>query len=146
MQQKSPRHIARQLAVQGIYLNIINHTSVIEIEQYLFENTSSYKRANYELLHSLLEQAILNFDEYLERFIPFLKRPLSEINPTEQAILVLAITELLNNLTVPRTVIINEAVELAKSFGGEDSYKFINGLVDKLAAEIRPNETKINRQ
>ena len=76
---------------------------------------------------------------YLKRYTPYLTREIKDINLIEQIILVIAAYELLNSHSVPSPVIINEAVELTKLYGAEDSYKFINGLVDKLAHEIRPS-------
>lgn len=142
--KKSPRHLARSIAVQGLYYFKLNCSPVIEIERYLSSNGHPlYLKADQELLHFLLEQSVNQFDKMLNLYANYINtRKLSEINLLEQIILVIAAVELLNNITVPATVIINEAVELAKLYGAEDSYKFINGLVDKLAKQIRNNEMK----
>jgi transcription antitermination protein NusB len=141
MQKKSPRHLARSLAVQGLYYYKINQTTLIEIERYLNDHEPAvYGKTNYELLHSLLEFGISNFHQYLERYTPYLNRDITQVGITEQCILVIAMIEFLHNLSVPAAVIINEAVELAKLYGAPDSYKFINGLVDKLAHEVRRSE------
>lgn len=141
MQKKSPRHLSRSLAVQAIYYNQLNTTPIIEIERFLNTNNKIiYDSADYELMHSLIEQSINNFDKYLALYTPYLNREISEINLIEQIILVVAATELFNHLNVPAAVIINEAVELAKFYGAEESHKFINGLVDKLAHNIRNDE------
>ncbi|MFN8770802.1 MAG: transcription antitermination factor NusB [Neisseriaceae bacterium] len=143
MQKKSPRHLARSLAVQGIYSIKLNQCGISEIEDFLSQaNSSVFKRANYELMHDLIEQTLNNFSANLERYTPYLNRSIDEINLIEQVILAVASTELLNSLNVPAMVVINEAVELAKLYGAEESYKFINGLVDKLAHEVRKNEMK----
>ena len=144
MQKKSPRHLSRSLSVQAIYYNMLNPTPVIEIEFFLQKNNPTvYNNADYQMMHFLIETSIHNFDKYLLRFTPYLSREVNQINPIEQIILVIATTELLNNLSVPATVIINEAVELAKFYGAEESHRFINSLVDKLAHEIRENELKL---
>jgi N utilization substance protein B len=137
----SPRHLARSLAVQGVYSFLTNPRAVGEIEDFLQNsNVEIYKKANYELFHFLLELSSDNFEELLQLYKQYSSRPLVEIQKVEQAILVVAAAELKNNLAVPAVVIINEAIELAKLFGGEDSYKFINGLVAKVANQIRQDE------
>jgi N utilization substance protein B len=140
MSKKSPRHLSRSLAVQALYNYKINQTSVIDLEKMLndFER-DLYECANYELMHSLIENSINQFDAMLEQYKPYLQREIGDINLIEQIILVMAAVELINNLSVPAPVIINEAIELSKLYGGPDSHKFINNLVDKLAKQIREN-------
>ncbi len=81
-------------------------------------------------------------DDLRERFTPFIDRPLTELSPIEHGILLIGSFELVNHIEVPYKVAINEAVELAKSFGGTDGFKFVNGVLDKVAAQARPMETK----
>jgi N utilization substance protein B len=142
MQKKSPRHLARSLAVQAIYAYKLNNSVLqIAIEDYLNNiNPEVYQKANNELMHYLIEQGISEFDQLLELYIPYLQRELNQINLIEQVILVIASLEFTKSATVPAAVIINEAIELAKLYGAEDSYKFINGLVDKLANQVRHDE------
>ncbi len=141
MHKKSPRHLARSLAVQGIYFYKLNQATISEIEDFLYNNCNAvYSQANHELMHTLLDKCISDYDLMLEKYIPYLNRNITEINLIEQIILVVASVELCTNLSVPATVIINESVELAKLYGAPDSYKFINGLVDKLAHIIRRDE------
>ena len=138
MNKKSPRHLARSLAIQGLYFHKLNNTSLPEIESFLATNCFAiYPISNYELMHFLLDQSISKFDEMLKLYTNHLNRPIDDINLIEQIILVIAAVELTNNLSVPAPVIINESVELAKLYGAEESYKFINGLVDKLAQDLR---------
>ncbi|RTL11401.1 MAG: transcription antitermination factor NusB [Neisseriaceae bacterium] len=143
----SPRRISRSLAVQGIYFFQTNPKSVSEIEDFL-QNTNEeiYTRANYDLLHYLLEMSTDNFESSLALYSGYSDRPVNEIQTTEKAILVIASIELKHNLEVPAPVIINEAIELAKLYGGEDSFKFINGLVDKLAMNLRQSEMEYARK
>lgn len=138
MPKKSPRHLARSLAIQGIYFHKMNNTNLQEIETFLSNNCSAvYPIANYDLMHFLIEQSIYKFDSMLELYKDYLNREINDINLVEKIILVVAAVELKENLSVPTPVIINEAVELAKMYGAEESYKFINGLVDKLAGQLR---------
>ena len=73
-------------------------------------------------------------------------RPLEELSPVEHAILLLGAFELSNHIEIPYRVVINEAVELTKSFGGIDGHKFVNGVLDKLAAKLRPVEVEADRK
>lgn len=145
----SPRRISRSLAVQGLYHLQTNPKSVGEIEDFLSNaNPDLYLRANYELLHNLLEVTASDFNAHLETYASYSARALSDIQKIEKAILAIAAVELKHSPEVPAPVIINEAIELAKLYGGEDSFKFVNGLVDKLANELRTSEmehAKTNR-
>ncbi|MCE3267797.1 MAG: transcription antitermination factor NusB [Burkholderiales bacterium] len=143
MSKKSPRHLSRSLAVQALYNYRINAMPVIDLEKVLndFEH-DLYEHANYELMHSLIEKSISQFDEMLNYYQPYLQREINAINMIEQIILVIAAIELTSNLSVPAPVIINEAIELSKLYGGPDSHKFINNLVDKLAKQLRSNEVR----
>lgn len=142
----SPRRISRSLAVQGLYHWQMNPKSVSEVEDFLNNHNSEfYLRANYTLLHYLLENASNDFIVLLDSYSKYSNRPLNEIQQVEKAILVIAATELKRSPEVPAPVIINEAIELAKLYGGEDSFKFVNGLVDKLACEFRQDEMKRNQ-
>jgi len=141
--KKTPRYLSRSLAVQAIYSIKLNECSVTEIEAFLNENNAQlYLQADYALMHQLIEETLANFDSNLNHYLPYLNREMSAINLTEKVILALAANELLYSPNVPAAVIINEAIELGKLYGAEESYKFINGLVDKLAKEIRPQEQK----
>ena len=77
-----------------------------------------------------------------QALVPFLSRPIAEVDPIELAILRLAAYEFIHRLDVPYRVVINEAVELAKTFGGESGHKFVNGILDKVAASTRAAEVK----
>ncbi|RTK99076.1 MAG: transcription antitermination factor NusB [Proteobacteria bacterium] len=137
----SPRRVSRSLAVQGLYHLQTNPKSVNEIEDFLHgANEELYVRANYELLHSLLDVGSNNFERLLALYKEFSVRPLDEVQRVECSILVIAAAELETSLSVPAAVVINEAIELAKLYGGEDSFKFVNGLVDKMAWKLRPDE------
>jgi N utilization substance protein B len=144
MSIKTPRYLSRSLAVQGIYAYKLNECSIQDIEDYLCQSNSQlYNKANYELLHYLLEQSLEYFADNIKVYDKYLSnRSLDEINLIEKIILNIAAIEIMKTPNVPAFVIINEAIELAKMFGAEDSYKFINGLVDKFARELRPFEFK----
>ena len=143
MSKKFPRRLSRSLAVQALYNYKLNKADVIDLEKVLNEfERELYDHANYELMHSLIEKSILKFDEMLDCYQQYLQREISAINLIEQIILVIAAVELTDDLNVPTVVIINEAIELSKLYGGSDSHKFINNLVDKLAKQLRGNEVR----
>ena len=76
------------------------------------------------------------------RIGPLLDRPITELSPIEHAILCISGYELMHDVSIPYRVAINEGVELAKIYGGTDGYKYVNGVLDKLAAEVRSEEVK----
>jgi len=136
---RSPRHRARELALQGIYQWRITAGDEAKIEKQIHaeKNLGRYDK---ELFSKLLRGA-LNQHADLEALIaPHLDRPLDELSPVEFAVLLLGAFELSVHLEVPYKVIINEAVELAKTFGGTDGHKFVNGVLDKLAPQLRALE------
>jgi len=90
------------------------------------------------LLRGVIERAA----QLVEAVQPFLDRPVEQLSPIERALLLMAAYELIVALDVPYRVAINEAVELAKSYGGTDGYKYVNGVLDKLAAQVRPGEIR----
>lgn len=143
----SPRHLSRSLAVQGLYHFQTNPKSVSEIEDFLHStNEDIYLRANYEMLHNLLDLSTTKFTDSLNAYNEYSNRSNQDIDKIEQAILVIASVELYYCLSVPAPVIINESIELAKKFGGEESFRFINGLVDKLAHKTRASEMEFSRR
>jgi transcription antitermination protein NusB len=94
---------------------------------------------------TLLNGAIDNAPELEAKMQPFLDRPVDELSPIEHSILLLGGYELMRELEVPYRVVINEAVELAKSYGGTDGHKYVNGVLDKLAAQLRQIELRAER-
>ena len=80
--------------------------------------------------------------ELMQTMRPLLDRDEKDLNPIERAVLLMAAYELREMPETPYPVIINEAIEVTKTFGGTDSHKFINGILDKLAAQWRPNDPK----
>ena len=79
-----------------------------------------------------------------EAITPALDRPVAELSPVEHAVLLVAAFELLHHPEIPYRVVINEAVELAKTFGGTDGYKYVNGVLDRVALRLRAVEAAAN--
>lgn len=139
-QAVSPRHRARELALQGIYEWRLSGSSATEIGRSTGDD-KSLGRYDSELYQSLLRGTIAQHEELDARISPHLDRPLAELSPVEYSVLLLAAFELENAAEIPYRVILNEAVELAKTFGGSDGHKFVNGVLDKLAAQLRATES-----
>lgn len=132
------RRRARECAVQVLYSWQVSHNDFADIEaQFLVEqDTSDVDIAYFRELYS---GAATNSHELDKLMMPYLSRHLEELGHVERAVLRIALFELSKCQDVPYKVVINEAIELAKIFGAEESHKFINGVLDKIAPQIRPN-------
>ena len=104
-----------------------------------------FAKSDVEYFSTLLNGAIDHAQELEEVIAPSLDRKFTELSPVERGILLLAGYELMRELEVPYRVVINEAVELAKVYGGTDGHKFVNGVLDKLAARLREIEVRAER-
>jgi len=138
---KNSRHLARELAVQGLYEWLISGNGVRAIEQRLAE-VKSFEKADRSLLEALLNGVIREAHDLEAHLSPLLDRKASALSPVERAVLLVGAYELLHRIETPYRVVINEAVELAKSYGGTDGHKYVNGVLDRLAAELRSVEVK----
>ena len=133
---------ARQNTVQALYQWLITNKDLDEVIAE-FEN-DEYKLAKTDVnyFRSLLKGTITYHEELDARIINLLDRPIEELDTIERAILHIGCYELEHHNDIPWKSVINESVELAKIFGAEDSYKYINGILDKVAKELRQNQTK----
>ena len=116
-----------------------------EIEQQFVqeERLKNVQRSYFvELFHGVPKQ-LHAIDEALAQFID---RPIEQIDPVERAILRLSVYELINRLDVPYRVILNEGISLAKRFGAEESHKYINGILDKVAQQCRSIEINARKK
>ena len=138
-QAKSGRRRAREFALQGLYQWLLSRASVDDIVANVRELDDFGKcdRAHFDaLLNGSIEQAE-TLDAALARHID---RPVKHLSPVEHAVLMIGAYEMTHCLDIPYRVAINEAVELAKAFGGTDGHKYVNGVLDKAAADLRPVE------
>jgi transcription antitermination protein NusB len=139
------RHKARELALQAIFQWQFTQDAITEIaSQFHEDNDMSKVDVDYfaELLHGVPKN-IEQIDELVKKVID---RPLLEINPVELAVLRIAIYELLYRQDVPYKVIINEALQVTKTFGATEGFKYVNGILDTLAKELRPLEVSLNHK
>ncbi|WP_057831021.1 transcription antitermination factor NusB [Colwellia sp. TT2012] len=135
----SPRRKARELAVQAIYSWQVSKNPVNDIEvNFIVDN--SKRRFDIEYFQLLLRGVTANISDIDAAISPHVDRPLKDIDQVEKAILRVAVFELKDCTDVPYRVVINEAIELAKSFAADDSHKFVNGVLDKTVKLIRPQD------
>ncbi len=139
--KKSARRQARELATQGLYQWLLSNALPGEIDAQL-RGAQSYEKADKTLLDTILHGVLKEHATLSETLAASIDRPLNQLSPVEHAVLLIAIFELTHQLETPYRVVINEAVELTKTFGGTDGYKYVNGVLDKLAARLRPTETR----
>ena len=139
MSVASDRTRARRYVVQALYEWQVSGNAPKDIEQqFLIEHHSRKFDRSYfnELLIGICDQV-----ELLDAEISALsERPFKEVDIVEKAILRLGCFELKNRIDIPYRVVINEAIELTKTFGAEEAYRFVNGTMDKLADNLRQAE------
>jgi N utilization substance protein B len=135
------RSQSRHHAVQAIYQWQMTGQNVADIDdQFLAEQDVNSFEVPY--FKDLLHGVPANLTELDEKLSPCLDRSIESVDPVERAILRLGAYELTHHLEVPYRVVINEGVELAKVFGAEQGHRFVNGVLDKLAKQVRPAEVK----
>ena len=139
------RKIAREFTLQGVYAWLIGGADVTLIITNL-KDDEQFKRADEAYFRTLIYGVIKEEDMLGVRISPLLDRPLAELSPIERGILLIGAYELLHSPDVPWRVAINEGVELAKKFGGTDGHKYINGVLDKLAQDVRAVEIEHAKQ
>jgi N utilization substance protein B len=138
---KSPRRRAREFVIQGLYQHIVAAQDTAGIEAQA-TGVPGFDKGDTELYQALLHGALEDEAALRELLAPHIDRKWEEVSPIERCILLLGTCELKSHPETPYRVIINEAIELAKTFGGTDGHKFVNGVLDKLAPALRPDETR----
>jgi len=132
------RRKARTLIVQALYQWYISKSDPLEIEAQFHEQNGG--KIDWEYFSEVFLE-IPKQQEALDKHIsPLLDRELNSLDPVERALLYLGTFELANRIDIPYRVVINECVELAKTFGATDGHKYINGVLDKLAKSLRSVE------
>jgi N utilization substance protein B len=141
---KSARRRAREFALQGLYQWLLSRDHAGEIDAHL-RTTPGYDKADRAHLDALLHGSIREADALSKQLQPYLDRPAAELSPVEHGVLIIGAYELIHHQDIPYRVVINEAVELAKTFGGVEGFRYVNGVLDKFSAEVRPDEVAANR-
>lgn len=130
------RHNARRAAVQALYQWDLTQQAADDIEA-KFSQIHDMQNIDKRYLREILRE-VPNVAEELEKSIePHIDRDFASLDPVERAILRVGTYELVYKPDVPTKVVINEMIELAKTFGADHSFRFINGVMDKIARQVR---------
>lgn len=135
----SSRHLARRAVVQALYQWEMTQQSRLEIEKY-FLSDDNQKKSDTEYFQELIREIPRIVAEIDESLAPYIDRNIALVDPIERAVLRIAAYELLHHPEIPYRVVLNEAIELSRTFGSENSYRFVNGILDKMGANIRSIE------
>ncbi|MFM7273180.1 MAG: transcription antitermination factor NusB [Gammaproteobacteria bacterium] len=138
------RRKARHYAVQALYQWAVSATSPAEIERQFLEEFD-FSGADQAYFHDILHGVPEHLQAIEASFSPFLDIPLERLGPVERAVLRMAGWELLERIEVPWRVVLDEAITLTRKFGATDSHRFVNAVLDRLARELRPAETRARR-
>jgi len=139
MATASARRRSRELVLQGLYQRQLSGNAVQQVRDDLVAS-KGYERADQPYFDELWRGVTSDYDALVATFEPHLSRKAADLSPIERAILVMAAWEMKARLDIPYRVVINEAVDLAKGFGATDGHRFVNGVLDKVAADLRAAE------
>lgn len=135
------RRKARRALLQALYQWQLSHASAHEIEVYFVAHQSEkMAKVDRPYFSKLLNGIVSGYAELDAALEPLLDRKVTELTPVEHAILYIGCYELMHQIDLPYKIVINEGIELGKAFGAEDSYKYINGVLDKLSYKLRRAE------
>jgi len=141
---RGARRRARELALQGLYQWLVAQTPAPTVLAQLAES-SAFAKCDAAFLDAVFSGVTGEFDVLMGTFAPFLDRAAERLSPIEKALLAMGAWELAHCPETPYRVAINEAVELAKAYGGTDGHKYVNGVLDKLALATRAQEAGADR-
>ena len=133
------RRKSRELVMKSIYRGIINQFDINQIKKDI-KDDPDYSKADEVFYNHLFDGVIQNIDELNIEISSYIDRPIEKLSPIEHSILCISVYELIYDPAIPYKVAINEGVELAKTFGGIEGFKYINGVLDKVAEKRRPLE------
>lgn len=134
----SPRQMARQYAVKGLYqweINKVSAEKVVSFQKSLAKSQGD--KVDLVYMNTLITNTIIAQSTIDAALSNHVSRPLQDVDPVELSILRVGAYELMEEMSVPHSVIVNEAIECAKYFSGEKSHQFVNGVLDKLGKALR---------
>ncbi|MFN3630962.1 MAG: transcription antitermination factor NusB [Casimicrobiaceae bacterium] len=134
-----PRRLSREFVLQGLYEFLLAGHDPALIRA-AAERDPGFRKCDAVLYRELWAGVHAERETLAAALAPFLDRPWPEVSPIERSILLLGAYELAHRLDIPWRVAINEAVELAKSYGGTDGYRWVNGVLDNFAPTVRADE------
>ena len=135
------RRKSRELVMKSIYRGLVNQIDVNQIKKDIQEDPD-YIRADQDLYEEMLLGVFKNIDSLKQEIESYIDRSYEELSPIELSIIYFSLYELKYSVSVPYKVVINEAVEIAKTYGGADGYKYINGILNQAAKANRTDEVK----
>ena len=133
------RRKARHFGLQALYQWTLSDASLVDIDAE-FRVDNDFRNTDGEYFQALLRGVMEDVESLEALFSPLLDRALDDLDPIERNLLRMGTFELKERIDVPYTVVINEAVSLAKKFGATESHRYINGILDKVASELRTVE------
>lgn len=139
--RRKQRRYARERATQALYQQILNPTAVDRLEAEFMEDPFML-RVDLGFFRGIIRGVDQHAAQLDASITPHLDRPIEELDPIEHAVLRLGAYELAHEPETPRAIVINESVELAKRFGASEAHRYINGVLDQLADELRPHEPR----
>ena len=142
MALKASRRRAREIALQSLYAwQLAGGDALAEAR-----TLDGWERCDQPFAEELIRGVTSRAAELQQRIAPALDRDFARLSPVERVILCIGAYELAERAETPFKVVLNEAIELGKAFGGTDGHKYVNGVLEKLAAELRPQELAVARQ
>jgi N utilization substance protein B len=141
---KSGRSRARAFAVQALYQYLVGRNDAASIDAFT-RDLAGFNKADAAHFDALLHGCVAEGAEFDRLLTPLLDRKLEEISPIEHAVMWIGAYEFSHCLDVPWRVVLNECIELAKEFGGTDGHKYINGILNGLAPQLRAAEVEADK-
>ena len=135
------RRKSRELVMKSVYRGLVNQIDITQIKKDI-QDDQDFIRADQDLYEEILSGVFKNIDSLKQEIESYIDRSYEELSPIELSIIYFSLYELKYSMSVPYKVVINEAVEIAKTYGGADGYKYINGILNQAAKANRVNEVK----
>ena len=135
------RRKSRELVMKSVYRGLVNQIDITQIKKDI-QDDPDFIRADQDLYEEMLSGVFKNIDSLKQEIESYIDRSYEELSPIELSIIYFSLYELKYSMSVPYKVVINEAVEIAKTYGGADGYKYINGILNQAAKINRVNEIK----
>lgn len=140
----SSRHLARRAAIQALYQWEMTQQPRLEIEKYFLAD-DRLKKTDNAYFQELVREIPRLVEDIDSSLLPYIDRDFALIDPIEKAVLRLAAYELIHHAEIPYRVVLNEAIELSRTYGSDNGYRFVNGILDKMGAEVRSIEAAANQ-
>ena len=135
------RRKSRELVMKSVYRGLVNQIDITQIKKDI-QDDPDFIRADQDLYEEILSGVFKNIDSLKQEIESYIDRRYDELSPIELSIIYFSLYELKYSMSVPYKVVINEAVEIAKTYGGADGYKYINGILNQAAKINRVIEVK----